>query len=482
MARTKNGTARSSTRGSIIDRLRKRIANRNDFAPDASTPAPQGWLSRHINAWWNRLIGAVFSGRVAEQTERYASHRTTRDYVCNTLGLIAWGTLFPVLSIVTTQLAGAELAGMFSLAMVVGQLLLFLANYGVRTFQVSDVDEMEAFLDYQISRVVTCVAMMLVGIIFIRVRGYAEPMASICLWVFAFRMVDGLADVYEGRLQQKDKLYLAGISQFVRCLAGMIVFSAVLLVTRNVVWACFGMALAAIASFVVLTLPLTLFETENSYPWSMRGVKEIFVQCFPLFCGLFLYNVIEALPKIAMEGVLSYEDQLCYNAMFFPSQIILMLAGFVYKPQLVRLANIWEDPDPEQRKRFDLLIILFVAFIALVTGVTALIMAWIGIPAMSFLYGIDFEPYRPLALVLVASGGICAAIDFIYQIIAVLREQQGVAKLYLISIAFSVPIILLLINFAQLAGAVVGTLVIMSILLVLLIMEYSSIRGRLRRW
>lgn len=462
---------------SLFESIRARMANRNDLPPAKGSPA---WTSRVINAWWNRLIGAVFSGRVAEETERYSSHRTTRDYIFNTLGLIAWGTMFPLLSIVVTQFVGTELAGMFSLAMVVGQLLLYLANYGVRTYQVSDVDEMESFYDYQINRVLTVVIMLLVGVAFTWMRGYEQPLRSIMLAVLLFRAVDGLADVYEGRLQQKDKLYLSGISQMVRCFLADLIFTLVLFITRNLVFACYGMALAGIASFVVLTLPLAIFETENSYPWSMRGVKEILVQCFPLFCGLFLYNVIEALPKLVMDGVLSYEDQLLYNAMFFPSQIILMLAGFIYKPQLVRLANIWEDP--EKRSRFDLIIISFIVFIALITLATAAFMAWLGIPLMSWMYGIDFENYRALALVLIATGGVCAVIDFLYQIIAVLREQKATTKLYLIAIVFSIPIMMLLVNFAQLAGAVVGTLVIMAILLVLLVMEYVSIRNRMSRW
>ena len=52
-----------------------------------------------------------------------------------------------------TQLVGVEQAGMFSLAFVTGSLLMIVANYGVRTFQVSDLEEEHSFSDYQINRV-----------------------------------------------------------------------------------------------------------------------------------------------------------------------------------------------------------------------------------------------------------------------------------------------------------------------------------------
>lgn len=434
----------------------------------------QGFLARVTNNWWNRLISAVFGGKLSEQTEQYLAHQTKRDYVCNTLGQAAWGMLFPLLTMVCTWLVGAERAGLFSMAFTVGTLLYFLANYGVRTYQVSDLDDMRSFRDYQVNRFLTCALMLAVGWLWCQVRGYDAEMFSICMGVLVFRAVDALADVYEGRLQQKDKLYLAGLSQAVRCVLGLVAFSLVLLVTRSLTVASWAMAVGAVASLLLLTVPLALFETERSLPLTLAGVRELFVECFPLFLALFLYNLIDSVPKFAMEGALSYDNQLYYNAMYFPAHAILMAAGFIYKPQLVRLARIWDDP--EKHRRFDLLVLAMLGVIALVTGAVALVMGTVGIPVMGVMYGLDFERFRGLCLVMVATGGVCACIDFLYQIVTVLRAQSRVSRLYLIAFAFSVPVVVLLVSYAGLAGAVVGSLVSMAILLVLLLMEYGSIR------
>ena len=258
---------------------------------------------------------------------------------------------------------------------------------------------------------------------------------------------------------------------------GIAVFFVVLLVTRNLAWASWGLAVGGVASLLLLTLPLAYFETERSLPASLRGVRELFVQCFPLFLALFLYNLMDSVPKFTMEGALSYDNQLYYNAMYFPAHSILMAAGFIYKPQLVRLARIWDDP--EKHRRFDLLVLAMMGVIALITGGMALVMGTVGIPVMSFMYGIDFEQFRSLCLVMVATGGVCACIDFLYQIITVLRAQEQVSGLYLIAIAFAVPVSMLLVSFAGLAGAVVSSLVSMAILLVLLVTEYFAIRRRM---
>jgi O-antigen/teichoic acid export membrane protein len=438
-----------------------------------------GLLARVVNGWWNRLIGAVFGGRLSDETEQYLAHQTTRDYVCNTLGQTAWGALFPLLTLVCTWFVGAEQAGLFSMAFTVGTLLLFLANYGVRTYQVSDLDEMRSFLDYQVNRLITCALAFALGWLWCRVRGYDALMFSTCMGVVVFRCADGLADVYEGRLQQRDKLYLAGLSQTVRCVLGFVAFTMVLLITRDLALACIALAAGAVASLVLLSLPLAYFETERSLPLSLPGVGELFRECFPLFAALFFYNLIDSMPKFAMEGALSYDNQLYYSAMFFPANSILMIAGFVYKPQLVRLARIWDDPD--KHKRFDLLVLAMLAAIALITVVVAVFMGWLGIPLLSLMYGIDFEQFRSLTYVMVAAGGICACIDFVYQIITVLRAQRQVMRLYLVALAFSMPVALLLVNFAELSGAVVASLVSMAILFVLLVSEYATIRRRLER-
>lgn len=438
-------------------------------------PHKQGVVKRMVVRWCNRLLAAVSERSLSEQEAEFAEHRTTRDYVCNSIGIVTWGAAFPVLTIVATQLVGVELAGMFSIAFITAQLLMFAANYGVRTYQVSDIDEEHTFLDYQVNRWVTCVAALVAGVLYANLRGYAGDMFVICMGVYVYKIVDGLADVYEGRLQQADKFYLAGVSQAFRSVAVLVVFSVALLLTRNLPVACVAMGVAAVATFVVLTFPLAVFETPKSRHWKLGSVIELLKRCFPLFVALFMFNLIESMPKFVMEGTLGYDSQLYFNALYFPAQFIVLGVGVIYKPLLVRMATIWADP--AKRRRFDLIILMVIAIALGVTALAALFMGWIGISLMGFMYGVDFEQFRGLALIMVAAGGVTAVIDFLYQVITVLRMQHAVTRLYLITFGFSVFVPLLLVTFTGLPGAVIGYLIVMCILLVLLVGEYVQIRG-----
>jgi len=451
--------------------------------PDARTrkgrPHKEGFVKRTVNQWWDRLLGAASSGSFGDQPEEYRAHRTDQDYIWNTIGLTAWGLVFPLLTIVITQLLDADQAGRFSLAFVTASLLMIIANYGVRTYQVSDIDERFSFTDYQVNRWLTCVAMMAIGLIVCQICHYEGDMLAVCVWVFLYKMIDGLADVYEGRLQQMDKLYLAGVSVMLRSVAAFVVFTICLFITRNLVISSAAMTIMAIASFVLYTFPLALLETPGSGKIRLKGVLEIFKQCFPVFLALFLYAFIDNMPKFFMGAMLTYDNQLYFNALYFPATTILLVVGFIYKPLIVRMANLWADRS--QRKKFDRFIMVFIVMIAALTVVAVLLMDWIGIPLMGWLYGIDFEQLRGLSLVMIGAGGITAGIDFLYQVITVMRRNDAVMKLYFITFGFALLIPWLLIRFSGLGGAVYSYLIVMSILFVLLLLEYIGCRADFAR-
>lgn len=427
-----------------------------------------------IDGWWDRLFSAVFGGTWNNQPHLYESGHAGRDYLLNTVGSIAWGTLFPLLTIVATQLAGVEDAGHFNMAFTTATLLLYVGNYGVKTYQVSDIDEACSFASYLIQRLITCTLMLLLGYLYCLVRHYDHTMLLISAGAYGFRVVDALADAFEARLQQQDKLYLAGISTAVRSILAVVTFTFVLLVTRDLVPASIAMAVSAVLSLLLLTAPLTHLETPLSRRWRGIEVSDIFRDCFPAFLALFLFALIEAVPKYAMEGVLPYESQIYFSAIYFPAQAMLMVVGFVYRPQLVRLATIWADPG--KRVRFDLIVLAMLVVCAIVTLAGLAIARWILVPLNSVLYATDFETYRDAQYLMILAGGLSAAIDFLFQIITVLRQQATATRIYLVATALVVVASIILVRLQGFYGAVWSYVGVMVLLFVSLGVHYLVVR------
>lgn len=469
MAKTRERRRRRTEREERLLQTRRRRRERKQ----RREPQPPR-IVQVVNRWWDRLLDVADKRSFSSGASEYEANQTTRDYLLNTLGLGAWGALFPVLSIVATQLAGAEQAGMFSMAFTTATLMLYVGNYGVRTYQVSDIDEADSFASYQVQRLVTVAAMLLICLVWCAVRKYDHTMTMITWGAFGFRAVDALADTYEARLQQMDKLYLSGVSQAVRAILGVAVFTVLLFVTHNLVFACIGMAVAALASFVLLTLPLALLETPKSRGVDKVEIVELFVECFPAFAAQFLFALIETMPKFAMEGVLPYENQVYFNAIYFPAQSILMIVGFVYKPQLVRIATVWADRS--KRARFDIIVLAMLAVSVVVTLVMLFVFGAIGVWLNGLMYGVDFEPYRVAQYLMIIAGGLSAAIDFLYQIITVLRKQAAATVLYLAAFVFVAIASVALVRMVGFNGAVWSYLAVMVVLFVLLGAQFCIVR------
>lgn len=427
-----------------------------------------------INRWWDRLLDVADKRSFSQGASEYAADQTTHDYAFNTIGLAAWGALFPILSIIATQLAGAEQAGMFSMAFTTATLMLYIGNYGMRTYQVSDIDEADSFASYQVQRAMTVALMLVVGWLWCALRGYDHQMTLITWGAFGFRAVDAMADTYEARLQQMGKLYLSGVSQAVRSVLGIVVFTVLLFVTHNLAVACIGMAVAALATLVLVSIPLALLETPKSRSIDRIEITELFVECFPAFAAQFLFALIETMPKFAMEGVLPYEDQVYFNAIYFPAQSILMIVGFVYKPQLVRIAGMWADQS--RRARFDLVVLAMMGASVVVTLVMLFMFGAVGVWFNGLCYGVDFEPYRMAQYLMIVAGGLSAGIDFLYQIITVLRRQAQATVTYLIAFVVVALSSIVLVRMIGFDGAVYSYLAVMVILFCMLAAQYALIR------
>lgn len=432
-----------------------------------------------MKSWKNRLMEGVQHQDFANQVALYGSHRTVKDYLCNALGQACMGLMFPLLTILVSQICGCDSAGQFSMAFVVASVFQFIALFGVRTFQVSDVSEQDSFAAYQLQRILTCIIMAVISWVYLTLRHDSELMSSLLISLMTFKLVDSLADVYEGRLQQCDKLYLAGISQAIRCGGACFVFMLVLILFRDVQTATRALALFAGVSFVIITYPLAKFETPKSRGWEAIELSELIYECFPAFLGQFLFALIDTSPKFIMEAILDYQQQLYFNALYFPAMAIVLVAALVYKPQLMKLSMLWTQSD--NTKRFDTQTFIIATSIIGITVLMAFIMWNWGATLNGILYGVSFKHLQLEQLGMVIAGGLSACIDFFFQLLTIIRKQANAFTSYLISFGFVIICSLICITTLRFSGAVGSYVGAMILLCMLLCLQYVHARKTIQQ-
>ena len=112
--------------------------------------------------------------------------------------------------------------------------------------------------------------------------------------------------------------------------------------------------------------------------------------------------------------------------------VINLVSGFIFKPLLTTLAKRWS----EGSKRGFVAIIAKGLLAVFATSVLALLIAYpLGIPVLSFLYGVDLSEFRSVLLVLLVGGGFNAASVILYYGIITTRHQNIVLPGYALAAA-----------------------------------------------
>ena len=366
--------------------------------------------------------------------EYLLSQETTqrRDTLWYTAGSMCSALFSMLLTVTVTRILGASQAGVFAIAWSAAQLMQSVGWFSMRQFQVSDVQDQFEFQDYLSSKFLTSAAMLAGGIVYGLAYGYSRQKLGLTFLFCCFLTADVFADVFSGFFQHKGKLHLAGRSYVIRIGLSYLVILLLLCLTQSLT-AAFTAALA-VSMFWLLVFDLPLAKgldfVRIRFRWGR--LRELFGECVPLFLGSFLLIFIMNVSKNGINTYLSDEVQACYNMIFMPSSVINMFSMFVCVPLYGNVAVAWHNRD---RRRF---LRLMRTMLLAVTALTGAVLAggWLlGIPALSWISGLDLRPYKVPLMVLLAAGGLYGMIMILSYGITVMRRQRTTLLIYGISAA-----------------------------------------------
>ena len=329
-----------------------------------------------------------------------------------------------------TRICGVELAGFYSLSYATAQLLLQVGRYGMRTYQATDLSHHFYFREYGISRVISCVMMLILGAAYSICSFQGEYIIISCFVVF-MKMVDAAEDVFHGNLQQKYHVEEMGKLLAARNVYSMFAFVGSLLIWHSLYLTC---VFTAVSSFLVClwlnnAVTRRCLAGTDIMEGTLRREKllELLKICTPLFLGTFLSLLLYNIPKYAMAGVLSDEYQTYYSVLFMPSFVITMMCEFVFKPTITTIAGLWWEKAFGRFARYVLTIIAIIAAadLFIIAGGHLL-----GRRLLELIYHVDLSPYKLHFIVLLAGGGFSAEVYMIYNILIAIRMGHFILPVY----------------------------------------------------
>ena len=422
------------------------------------------------------------------------------NYIWNAIGGMLNAGQSVLVLIIVTRVCGLEAAGLYSIAFATGNLFMYLGNYGVRNYQVSDVDEKFPFRSYILHRLLTVALMLLAAAVYCTyslLRGAYSPaktmtVAAMCL----LKAIDCLEEVLEGRLHQRGRLDLAGKMMTVRLLISIGGMLAVLVATGNLLTATNAAIILAAAAVILMAaacrrtlLPLqpalgvaaknrgaatspaaASAAVSAARSGALRDAAVLMRVCFPVCAANFLSFYLINAPKYAIDAAMNETAQAQYNFIAMPVFVIQLLGMFVYQPVLVRMTLSWNSADQKGFLRDFLRITAGLLIIAALCLGGAYVL---GIPVLSALYATDLSALKPELLLILAGGVFLAMNGFYSAVLTLMREQNRIPFMYLAGAVLSLILTPHFVEISGIMGAVISFVLIMAIVCALLSAQFA---------
>ncbi len=362
------------------------------------------------------------------------SNNIERDsYIWNMVGVMLMTFQSVILLMILVRTVGITAAGIYTIANADSNLFLNIGKYGMRYFQVSDVEREYTFREYKRSRVVTSVAMMVVSTVYLLYtasqNGYSQEKVLIIWWMCLFKVVDAAEDIYIGNFQQKNRLDIGGKIMTTRMFLTITVYAVSVVISRNLLFSTILSTVVTAGIFLILREITYAPIRPSSERMDGKNVLKILQACFPLFVGAFLSFYIGNAPKYAIDAILSDELQAVYGFISMPVFAVGLLNNFIFNPILHEMSVLWE-------KRHVIKFVkktMWQGFVVMCMTAVCIGGAYLlGIPVLSVIYSTNLTPYRSELLVLLLGGGFLALSGLLNAVITIIRFQQSLMWSYLV--------------------------------------------------
>lgn len=355
-------------------------------------------------------------------------------YIWNsTSGIISAGQS-AIIVIFITRFLGITEAGIFTIAYALANLISVFAKCGIRNYQVTDIEGEFSLKTYFLTRVASILIslLLLAGYLLLKVNRQEYTfeksivIGGICIW----KLVDAIEDVFIGAYQQKDRLSAGAFYYTLRLLVTTSMYCGFIVKGFNLIYATAITVLVSVficAGFCVVSF--SKFTAQKSSTKS-KSVGELVKVCLPLCIGTTLANYIGNAPKYAIDSYMDDSVQAYFGYIMMPAFVILLLSNFIYQPLIRNLGVLWvqESKSCFMRTIFrQFMIVLGLTVIAMTVG------AWLGIPALSYIYGVDLLFLKKEFLLLLAGGGIYALVSYLTVVLTTIRMQKWLAAGFIVA-------------------------------------------------
>ncbi len=316
--------------------------------------------------------------------------------------------------------SGFNDAGVLALAMSISNLVFPIAEYRLRTVQVTDVRHEHSTAQYLGLRSISSVAALAIGIVYTLATTDRSALGVITVYV-ASQVIATYLEGYHAIEQRHMRMDYIGISYLLQGVGGLVAFVVGILAFQSL--------LAAVSLLALVTLAVGLFydvprarRFERIVPaiqW--RHAVRTFTRLFPLAMVNTALSVVTLVPRQHLASTLGTEALGIYASIAAPTVIIQASATYIYTPVLGRLIELLTSQKQRGMKMLVRVCLLFVML-----GAVSCLAFWIaGRWLMVTLFGPEIETHVYLVQPALVMSLVTAFVWFTNDLLLGLRDFKG---------------------------------------------------------
>ena len=343
-----------------------------------------------------------------------------KNILWNAVGNLIYMFCQWLITVLVTRLGTFEEAGILSIAMSVSAIFQTLAMFGIRNFQVSDVEERYSDTNYVTFRVLTCTVAPIACAVFSLIAGYRGRAILAILLFMLFRLAENFADVFHGIAQKNGRLDIAGKSFAIKGCGALAAFLGGYLAVGELCAAIGCMAAFSILSTLLYDMPaVSRLASYRLLVLRDTRIAQLAAETAPLCVYLLLNVAIMTLPKLILERSCGEELLGAYSSIFAPALLIQAVMGYVYTPFATSFGACRAAGD---RRGFLLLFAKLTAVIAALTAIMLPTAYFLGEPLLRLIFGEKIAPYVSYLIPILIAIALTAFYSFLCMLATVLRR------------------------------------------------------------
>ena len=338
--------------------------------------------------------------------------------IFNTIGGLWYqGCLWLMTVLVVRLSSNYEYSGMLALGMTVGNMMSALGTFNVRIYQVTDSSNRFSQNEYVAFRVLSlavATALLLVYSIFI--SSSSECYLAILAFL-VFKIDESFVDVLYGIDQRHERMDYIGISQMIRGVLVVGLFTAALVLFKSLPIALLVMTVPCIATTFLFDWRITSKLEPIKPRINLIHAKELFATCFPLVVSIFLLGMIVSIARQVYSSMNGVEKLGIYAAVATPAVLIQAGARFIYSPLIVPLCDLYHDDVRKFKSRLAGITVRFAA----IAAVAVVGLGLCGPLFLPLVFGDSIATYSGLFVGVLICSATSALLYFVSDILVLCR-------------------------------------------------------------